>query len=1414
MRLNKKQWLVMQLAGLLLITGAFLLVRPLLAQAVSVNPNLVGAPMSGSGQAGDPLIITTCEQLQDIVSGNYKSYVLANDIDCSATSGWNSGAGFIPIGSNSHFSGELDGHGHTISDITINSTDDNGNTGLFAKTDIANIRNFSVVNASVTGNGKDDNGNAGTGGIIGMALRTNIDRISFEGSVTHTNCSLSPNVGGIIGRAVSDADSVNMGRASSRGTITVNGTNCGNYTAGVGGIIGLSQTQVHTLHLYDVYSQMDITLNGNQQSACTDGHCRSVGGIIGAMRGYDQSSFYTGYSAGSITITDSGTDLEYKVGGIIGNQFAPIETASLFTATSINLPNTCEIDTCGSNERYYGALVGNSGGVDDAISNFWFDNGIAPNDSCYNNIPSGILCTAYNVGGSDPDFMKGNTTNGALGGFNFASVWQVVAGDYPVISNTQPAYPNTITNLSANVVSETAIELTWTPANTPSELFDYVVLCKKSSETVWNFCKDAIPNNASSTEMSGLLPGTSYDYRITPRGDDNAYAGLASNIATGTTATPGFTLISNCQDLQNINNDLAGYYELSRNIDCSDTATWNDGTGFDPIGSLDYTNFGGMQPFSGIFKGNNYTISNLYSDQTSSSLSCALFSIGVSEFIIQDINLDNLTCLSSMGSSALIGAMAGPGTVTNAHATNSTIAGPNVFFAGGLVGAIQNIDGGDRQAILTKSSFQGTIDAYNPAYLGGMLGGIIGDANVQDNYSNATITAQATTVSGGFSGGFALADNSIIKHNYATGSLDVTSSDANLNQNDPNGIITDAYSLMGGFAGLIYGIENNNVTITENFTHTALSSQSPENVQGGFVPLFIGQTLTPPSVFDNYFDADLAGSSDCVSPGAPMVLSCTGISGQPNYFKNNNTNAPLNAWDFNNIWMTTSELPVFGTKVTAGITTIPPERLNPPVVVTPPAQSGGTTTPVADNPVAAALSSTSTSATANTTSAPTDETGVLGAIKHFVRSLPLVVVVGFPYALFGLLFLAVIVLLLELLREMRRAHILEALIQKQQLLAEERDAFWHLAANYLRAPVTLIAGGAEALRDMHAIDQTSSISALATSLQTKVGDIMKKIEGSVSLQSISKIPRGLKRGHVRRSVYLVPIAIIGLLVVLANYAASSYRNINPGTLGYLVQALIFISVAVGLYWALSYLTQGKKRRQMAEEMYERQTTELANARHDLINDTATTLAGDTNKLDMLIKNLPAGIATTAPGALATLREGTDRLREIVHSFELLIKVQGADAIATSTVDLGTILSKARAKLTPQIASKNVRVMAPAAVLSVSAESEMAQQVIDSIVSNAVDYSPAGGTVNVETRNLGDQVQVRITDQGQGISKDQLAHLFQPFVRADGKSAMDMSHGGFGINLYLDKLIMEKLGGTIEAASAPGKGTAITLTWPS
>lgn len=100
----------------------------------------------------------------------------------------------------------------------------------------------------------------------------------------------------------------------------------------------------------------------------------------------------------------------------------------------------------------------------------------------------------------------------------------------------------------------------------------------------------------------------------------------------------------------------------------------------------------------------------------------------------------------------------------------------------------------------------------------------------------------------------------------------------------------------------------------------------------------------------------------------------------------------------------------------------------------------------------------------------------------------------------------------------------------------------------------------------------------------------------------------------------------------------------------------------------------------------------------------------------------------------------------------------------------------------------------------------------SLVDNAIAYSPDGSTVQVNASTSATESTLTVTDHGNGIQPGKLKILFQPFLKLEGAEAFN--HEGMGFSLYLDKLIMTYLGGSIAMDSAPGKGTTVTLHLPA
>ncbi|MBR3865757.1 MAG: HAMP domain-containing protein, partial [Clostridia bacterium] len=104
-----------------------------------------------------------------------------------------------------------------------------------------------------------------------------------------------------------------------------------------------------------------------------------------------------------------------------------------------------------------------------------------------------------------------------------------------------------------------------------------------------------------------------------------------------------------------------------------------------------------------------------------------------------------------------------------------------------------------------------------------------------------------------------------------------------------------------------------------------------------------------------------------------------------------------------------------------------------------------------------------------------------------------------------------------------------------------------------------------------------------------------------------------------------------------------------------------------------------------------------------------------------------------------------------------------------------------------------------------------EQVILNLVSNAVKYNRAGGSVTVSGGTVDKKVFIRVEDTGLGIPEEDIGRLFERFYRVD--KARSRQRGGTGLGLAISKEIAEHHGGTITAESVYGKGSTFTLLLP-
>ncbi len=259
----------------------------------------------GNGTSGDPYQIANVTQLQ--LAGSYltSSFVLTNNIDASATSTWNSGSGFVPIGNiSNYFRGNFNGAGYKITGLTINRPTTDW-IGLFGVQFSGLISNITLENVNIRGREQ-------VGALVGEKLG-NTENCSVSGTVTGTK-----RVGGITGNnhgkvtacnsscTVTGTDRVGGLIGSGAGTGIIDCFATGNVNGGIeiGGLIGGINSNGGTVQ--------NCYATGNVSTTST---MASLGGFIGRMEtGTISNSYATGNVSGGLNI-----------GGFIGHNQGIIE---------------------------------------------------------------------------------------------------------------------------------------------------------------------------------------------------------------------------------------------------------------------------------------------------------------------------------------------------------------------------------------------------------------------------------------------------------------------------------------------------------------------------------------------------------------------------------------------------------------------------------------------------------------------------------------------------------------------------------------------------------------------------------------------------------------------------------------------------------------------------------------------------------------------------------------------------------------------------------------------------------------------------------------------------------------------------------------------------------------------------------
>jgi NO-binding membrane sensor protein with MHYT domain/nitrogen-specific signal transduction histidine kinase/ActR/RegA family two-component response regulator len=189
---------------------------------------------------------------------------------------------------------------------------------------------------------------------------------------------------------------------------------------------------------------------------------------------------------------------------------------------------------------------------------------------------------------------------------------------------------------------------------------------------------------------------------------------------------------------------------------------------------------------------------------------------------------------------------------------------------------------------------------------------------------------------------------------------------------------------------------------------------------------------------------------------------------------------------------------------------------------------------------------------------------------------------------------------------------------------------------------------------------------------------------------------------------------------------------------------------------------------------------------------------------------------------ATLRRGLETIERNARAQGQLIDdlldmsriVAGTLRLDVQRVDLARTIEAALGTVQPAVLARQIalRTELAADVGEVHGDPGRLQQVLWNVLSNAVKFTPNGGSVQVMLTRDGDDALVRVSDSGIGIAPDFLPHVFDRFRQQD--ASITRRHGGLGLGLAIVRQLVELHGGTIAADSAgENTGTTFTLRLP-
>ncbi|MBI3616447.1 MAG: GAF domain-containing sensor histidine kinase [Candidatus Omnitrophica bacterium] len=195
----------------------------------------------------------------------------------------------------------------------------------------------------------------------------------------------------------------------------------------------------------------------------------------------------------------------------------------------------------------------------------------------------------------------------------------------------------------------------------------------------------------------------------------------------------------------------------------------------------------------------------------------------------------------------------------------------------------------------------------------------------------------------------------------------------------------------------------------------------------------------------------------------------------------------------------------------------------------------------------------------------------------------------------------------------------------------------------------------------------------------------------------------------------------------------------------------------------------------------------------------------------LLDGLGGSLSSRQTETLRLVKNQSERMIKLVTELLDVSRIEaGRMVLHRKPMDLAEVVREVQTHCQPLILSRKLKLAADS-IPAVYGDRVRLGQVVENLLTNAIKFTPAEGSITVSLNAHGRSAELSVSDTGIGIPKKEQYKLFQKFFQP--KAPDQIAQRGTGLGLTIVKEIVQLHGGTIRAASEPGQGTTFTVSLP-